>query len=444
MNSSSKDGVEITGLIDMAPLSGLQKRVIALCSLVILLDGYDIQALGLVIPRMAKDFHIAPAAFAVAISTSAIGMVLGALLFSPLADRFGRRPMLIAMMVLVGASTMGAMTATGTMDLAVWRFLTGLGLGASMPIAVALTSEYVSSKRRIALMTLMYCTAPVGAFMAGMIGPVMNAIYGWRGIFAFGGVLPLIAAVVFWFWLPEALRILLQRNPTDPNIAHQLGRIAPGFTAARPHYTQTKEAKAHAIGVLFVPRFRSRTALLWLIFMCNGFVNFSLISWLPTLLEAAGWTAGNANRVTGLIGICGIGGGQLIAWIADRGRPVLALGGTYAAVAVVFSLFAVGPANHAVWLVILLLIGVGAFGAHFTIGAFAASLYPPEVRSTGIGWASGVGRFGAIFGPIAVAGLMKLGITPAVIISFLLLPMCVCAACVAGLRHALTEAKHGR
>ncbi len=444
MNSSSKDGVEITGLIDMAPLSGLQKRVIALCSLVILLDGYDIQALGLAIPRMAKDFHIAPAAFAVAISTSAIGMVLGALLFSPLADRFGRRPMLIAMMVLVGASTMGAMTATGTMDLAVWRFLTGLGLGASMPIAVALTSEYVSSKRRIALMTLMYCTAPVGAFMAGMIGPVMNAIYGWRGIFAFGGVLPLIAAVVFWFWLPEALRILLQRNPTDPNIAHQLGRIAPGFTAARPRYTQTKEAKAHAIGVLFVPRFRSRTALLWLIFMCNGFVNFSLISWLPTLLEAAGWTAGNANRVTGLIGICGIGGGQLIAWIADRGRPVLALGGTYAAVAVVFSLFAIGPANHAVWLVILLLIGVGAFGAHFTIGAFAASLYPPEVRSTGIGWASGVGRFGAIFGPIAVAGLMKLGITPAVIISFLLLPMCVCAACVAGLRHAVTEAKHGR
>ena len=239
------------GLVDQAPVSRSQMRVIALCSLATFLDGYDVQALGLAIPRMAADFGVAPTAFAFALAASLVGMAVGAMLLGPLADRFGRRPMLIAMMALVGSTTLGAMLAPDPTALSILRVFTGLGLGATVPVAIAMTSEYAPARRRAALVTMMVCCTALGSMSAGFVAPMVEALWGWRGIFAVGAVLPLAMAVLLWAALPESLRFLNARGLRPGEIARQLQRIVPGHSGSLALANETaRAARAHVFRIL--------------------------------------------------------------------------------------------------------------------------------------------------------------------------------------------------
>jgi MFS transporter, AAHS family, 4-hydroxybenzoate transporter len=381
-------------------------RTIALCSLASLLDGYDIQALGLSIPGMAKEFGAAPTALTFAVSASLIGMALGAIMLGPLGDRFGRKPMLVAFLLLIGVTTIGAITATGPNSLAIWRFFSGLGMGAIIPVAVAIVAEAAPETSRTALITMMIACSPIGSFVAGFAAPLIEPAFGWRGIFAFGGMLTLIAALAIWFALPAFA--IVKRPELKPNLAS-----------------------------LFTPAYRARTSLLWLIFGVNLFVTYSLISWLPTLLSEAGWAKADAQRATGLMALGGVCGGLLIAWAADRGRAIPVLVAAYVASAGLFVLFAIGPGSQAAWMALLVLVGAGAIGSQMALGSFSASFYPSEIRATGLGWSGGVGRLGAIIGPLVMAALLKLSISSSVILALLMIPMLVSAVCVTRLGRAL-------
>jgi AAHS family 4-hydroxybenzoate transporter-like MFS transporter len=420
--------VDISQLIDEAPLSAFQARIVALCALASFLDGYDVQALGLAVPRMAETFAVAPTAFAPALSGSLVGMAGGAMLLAPLGDKFGRRPMMIALMSLIGLSTLGVMLAHNLVVLTGWRVLTGVAIGAAVPIAVAMTSEYTPVRLRAGLITVVIAAMALGSFAAGIVAPIVDGLWGWRGIFAVGAVLPLVLAAMLWAAFPESLRFLIARGHKPEEVLRQVRRIAPGGADIVPVASAPAHVAKASLGALFSPLYRFRTTLLWVILWFNLFAAYSLISWLPTLLHSAGWATADAQRATGLVALGGIAGGLCMSWIADRGHAIKTLVGAYMATAFLLGMITTGPGNVAVWTSLLTLVGAGAFGAQMAlISISAAHYYPPELRSTGVGWYSGVGRFGAIVGPLALAELMKAGWASGPILGFLIIPMLVCA-----------------
>jgi MFS transporter, AAHS family, 4-hydroxybenzoate transporter len=378
---------------------------IALCALASLLDGYDIQALGLSIPGMARDFGIAPTQLSTAVTASLIGMAFGAITLGPLGDRFGRKPMMVSFLLLIGVTTIGAIASNGAVALAAWRFFSGLGMGAIIPVAIAIVAEAAPESRKTALIAMMMACSPIGAFIAGFSAPHIEPEFGWRGIFGFGGVLTVIAGVAIWLALPGAPPVKAALKPT--------------------------------VLSLLTPKYRARTTLLWIIFAASLFVSYALISWLPTLLGAAGWAKAEAQRATGLLSLCGVCGGLAMAWAVDKGRAVPVLATAYVASAGLFVMFVIGPGGKGAWLALLALIGAGAIGAQMALGSFSASFYPSEIRSTGLGWSGGIGRIGAIIGPLVIAELLKLLVPSGLILALLMIPMLLCAFCVTRLGRAL-------
>jgi AAHS family 4-hydroxybenzoate transporter-like MFS transporter len=294
-----------------------------------------------------------------------------------------------------------------------WRIATGLGIGGSVPVAIAMTSEFAPARLRTALVTAMVVCTALGSFAAGIIAPSLEAKFGWHGIFAAGGIFPLAAALLFWIGLPESFRA---RDVSTENV---------------PSATVT---------TLLRPPLRHRTVLLWIVFWSNLFVNYSLISWLPTLLGSAGWEKPAAQRATGLLALGGIVGGLTLARLADKGLAFRSLATTYVLVAIVLCLFVLAPPSASGWLPLIALVGAGAFGAAMALGSYCAGFYPAPIRTTGLGWSGGIGRVGSMIGPLVLAGLMSAHIASPAILGLLMIPMVICAICVLLLPGALKDA----
>lgn len=432
-------GVDVRQLIDERPLAPLQKLIIVLCGLVVLLDGYDIQTMALAVPSLASQWAILPSKFGLALSASLIGLMVGAGLLAPLGDKYGRRPLLIGGMALLGVASLGTIVSTMPEHLVVWRFITGLGLGASIPNGTALTSEYMPARRRAALVTLMFCNMAVGAFVAGFTAPAIIETWSWRGIFVVGGVLPLVVSLVLLLFAPESVRFLLARDPDDPRIRKILLRIAPGVNAAFVR-SEAQTAERHSVLALFVREYRLRTLLIWCAFILNLFVLYTLISWIPTLLRGAGWTAANASRGVGIINAGGVVAGLLISAFVDRNRTLPAMLVAYIGVAVSLAFFMILPSG-AIWWLLLAVIGGGTSGAQMTLNSLAAGIYPPVIRATGVGWATSIGRVGAALAPLVAAAVVGRQVAPLSVLGLLIIPVLACAASV-GLLSAAMRAFH--
>jgi len=406
---------------DMAEASGRKSwHILVICAFAAFADGYDIQALGLAIPRMAAHFQMEPAAFTLATSTSLIGMAIGALFLSPLGDRYGRERTLAAMLGMIALTTFAIVIATTPFSIAIYRFFSGLGLGAAVPIAVALTSDNVSDRHRATLITIMVSCTGVGAFAAGQLAPLLDSLGDWKAIFGLGAILPLIGAVLAWIIAPARIG-------------------APARTGAQQPQGQAmaeRPPKA-SVAVLFARPLCFRTMVASGLFWFNLMMNYSIISWLPTLLHGAGWDMAAAARATGLISIGGIVGGLAISMLADRGKAIRALFGAYGVAAAALATFSLIPADKALWTALLLLVGLSAFGAQLALSAIVAAYYPSAVRGTAIGWSSGFGRSGAFIGPIIIAAFMTSGLSSANILTLMMVPMLFCLMGVALLPYAL-------
>lgn len=437
--------IEVGELIDLSPISGLQKRVIILGSMATFIDGYDIQALGLAIPGMATSFGIAPTAFAPALSLSLLGVGLGAIVFGPLADRIGRRPVLIGMLVLIGLSTLGAMFAPSPAVLAFTRLLTGLGVGGAVPVALAMTAEYSPARCRAVLVTAMVASMALGSFAAGILAPHIEAAWGWRGLFGVGAVAPLAMAAVFYAAYPESMRLLLLSGRRIEDVRHQVGLISPAHATSLPVASPPEIRGRARFRDLFSPAYRHRTVLIWVMLWFNLFTAYSLIGWLPTLLTSAGWEPALAQQMTGVLALGTIVGGVGISWLRDRGHTTAPLFIAYCAAAVIFFGFLLVQGNVTAWMAMLVLLGLCVFGAQAALVSIAAAFYyPPELCSTGVGWFNAIGRTGAIVGPLMVAHLINAGWSTEAILATLGLPILVCAAGVLLLPGALRARNGGR
>jgi len=436
---------EIGALIDGRRLSAEQVGVLVLCSLVVLLDGYDIQTMALAVPSLVADWNIAPSSFSFALSASVLGMLVGTALLAPVGDKIGRRPVLIAAMAVVGLASIGTAFGTTPAQLAAWRFLTGIGLGMSLPNATALTSEYVPLRSRAFLISVMFVSIALGALIAGFTAPALIEAFGWRSIFVVGGMLPLVLTVLLFAWIPESLRLLVAERPGDPRIGGILRRFLPGIDAATLYVRAEDRIEKQSVLALFGPLFLSRTVLLWCLFALNLFVLFVLISWLPTVLSDAGWSRPQALRGAVMIQAGGIVGGLAIARLVDRGRAGAALLGGYVLAAAAFALFLALPATVPGWTALLLVVGAGVSGAQAALTALSAIFYPPSLRATGAGWASCCGRAGAVLAPLAGGYVLgSLDLAPDRQLALLIVPVLLCAVCVMLLPYAWKEGGDAR
>jgi MFS transporter, AAHS family, 4-hydroxybenzoate transporter len=438
--SSAAQRVDVGELIDQGTLTTPRFLVVALCALVVLMDGYDIQTMALAVPSLADEWGIAPASFSLALSASVFGMLIGTALVAPVGDRFGRRPMLIVGMAVVGVASIATAFSSTPVHLIVWRLLTGIGLGMSLPNATALTSEYVPRRTRAFLISAMYISIALGALIAGFLAPVLIDAFGWRSIFLVGGVGPLCVAVLLVIYIPESLRLLLSASPDDARIPQIVRRFLPGVDPATVVAGAEGRTEKRNVLALFAPEFRARTTLLWGVFALNLFVLFVLISWLPTILTDAGWTRAQALRGAVVIQAGGILGGLLISRLVDRGKTIAAMTGTYVIVAVAFGLFLVFPPTLTNWTILLLIVGAGVSGSQAALTALSAIFYPPGIRATGAGWASASGRAGAVVAPLAGGVVLgQLNLAPEEHLALLIPPVLLCGLCMMLLRFAWLE-----
>ena len=425
--------VGLAELIDRRPMSAAQMWVAALCAATLFVDGYDIQVMALAVPSLSQAWSLPPSSFGFALSAVVLGMTVGAGVLGPLGDRFGRRTMLIVTMTCVGLLTCGTALAASPVEFVVWRLATGVALGAGIPSCAALTSEYAPVASRSFVMGLMNVATPIGAFSAGFLAPLVLDAFGWRGTFLIGGVGPLVIALLALF-IPESLKFLLVRRPTDARIPRYIRRIAPDVDAGTVSVEARSEVRRVSPLELLSAAFRARTLLLWGLLVLNMFNLYVLVSWLPTLLERSGWGLADALRGAVLIQGGGIAGGLLMSRFMDRGatRPALVGGFLLSAAALVAFSFLPG---QGAWIALLLFAGAGVFGAQLSLNALSAAYYPPAIKATGVAWALVIGGLGAVAGPMAGAGLIDLGLSPASILALLAVPSVICALSVALMRR---------
>ena len=413
-------------------MSRLQWLVAVSCALVMFVDGYDIQVMALAVPALSMQWGIEPSRFGVALSAAVLGIGLGGAFVAPLGDRIGRRPLLTIALVIAGVSTLATATSTTPTEFALWRLLTGIGIGAGIPNCNAWTSEYVPARMRGSLLVLMNAAIGIGAFSAGFIAPGILQSWGWRGTFLIGGTVPLAIALILYWRAPESLKFLAARRPGDPRIASILKRLAPdlalvGLERQEASSLESRSSAPSGFAQLLGPIYRQRTLVLWGVVLANLFTLYVLISWLPTLLQRSGWSLAAAVRGAVLIQAGSVVGGILLSFFLDRGKALPALLTAFLLATACLVLFRLTPSGLA-WAVLLLLLGGGVGGAQLALNALSTAYYPPAIKATGMSWVGVVGTLGSIVAPLAGGWAIDQGVTAVTILMVLGVAPLVCAA----------------
>jgi AAHS family 4-hydroxybenzoate transporter-like MFS transporter len=433
---TSSAALDIRRFIDDRPVSRFQLLVALMCALIVFVDGFDAQAMGFVAPALTAALGISRGLLGSVISSGLVGMMVGALVSGPLADRIGRKPVLIACALIFGVGSLLTATAQSVESLMAWRAVTGLGMGGAMPNAIALTSEYMPRRRRAGAVTMMICGFSLGAAVGGLVAASLIPRFGWGSVFVVGGIIPIAIALISVFLLPESIRFLLVRGGAEARARAYVLRIAQGEVVTGPLSAGPDEhghAGAFIVSELFTEGRAVATILIWVIYFMNLLNLYFLNSWLPTIISDAGIPVGTAIRLTSLFQIGGIAGAVILGRLLDRTFSFWILAGCYAWAAMF--VYSIGHAGASVSLLALTITcaGVGIIGGQNASHALSSEFYPTRIRSTGVGWALGIGRIGSIVGPV-VGGLLLAQSTPMRDVFWAaLIPALIAASAAAGI-----------
>ena len=437
---------DVQELIDSRRVGGFQVIVAALCALVVLIDGFDTQAIGYVAPAIVRSWHVDRAALTPVFSAGLFGLMLGALAFGPVADRFGRKPVLLFCALFFGLMSLATATAQSVQSLTMLRFITGLGLGGAMPNAIALTTEYAPRRVRATTVMIMFCGFSVGAALGGIAAASLITHFGWKSVFVLGGIVPCLAFPFLAARLPESIRYLVVRGGGRDRVAAILNRIDPGavFAADTTFTVEEHEAKGFIVGQLFAEGRGVFTTLIWVVFFMSLLDLYFLTNWLPTIIHDAGIPVSRAALITSMYQVGGTAGTLLLGRLFDRFSPFLMLALTYLAAGVFVLL--IGTTGTSIGALVLTVFGAGfcVVGGQIGANALTANSYPTAIRSTGVGWALGIGRIGSIVGPVVGGLLLSLHWAVRQIFLVAALPVLIAALaafCISFLRRA-PEGEH--
>ncbi|HEY4615310.1 MAG TPA: MFS transporter [Citricoccus sp.] len=426
--AQARSGGDSTGAADLreriehAPMGAYQWLIIAICTFLNALDGYDVLAMAFTATPVTEEFGLSGAELGFLLSAGLIGMAIGSLALGPVADRIGRRNMTVLALVVNAAGLFLSATSTNAWELGVWRIVTGLGIGGILVGTNVISSEYANRARRGLAVSIYAAGYGVGASLGGTAAIWMMEHFGWRAVFTLGGVLTVFALVLVLALLPESAAYLYDRRPAGAleKVNRIARRVGQDPVTALPEATGRARAGAPAsgaeedrgIGALFNRRNRTVTILVWVSFFAVMFGFYFVNSWTPRLLNESGLTQ-NQGVVAGIMLTLGgtIGSllfGVLTARWSTRATLVWFTVGAAGAIVLFISSAAIVWAVFALGIVVGMLINGCIAGLYvLTPQSYAAS-----VRSTGAGWAIGIGRAGAILAPMATGALLDVGWTP--------------------------------
>jgi len=399
--------VNVPALIDHQKISGSQVLTAVLCAAVVFMDGFDAQAIGYVAPSLSRAWQLPPGALGPVFGIGLFGLTVGALVFGPAADRFGRKPVIVLSTLGFGLCTLLTVSADSLASLMAWRFVTGLGLGGAMPNTIAITSEFSPLRSRTTMVMVMFIGFSLGSALGGVVTAQLVPLYGWTAVFWVGGLFPLVLLPVLLLWLPESVRLLALRGTEDERIGRILQRINPQlvFASGTKFVAPEEHPSGWTVRHLFTEGRALGTILLWIMFFMNLLDLYFLANWLPTVINNAGVSVRLAVMTAALVQVGGIVGTLILARLMDRFSPYWVLVGTFFLAGVFIA--SIGLAGATIGLIIPAVFATGfcVVGAQIGSNALAATYYPTFIRSTGVGWALGIGRIGSIVGPV-VGGIM--------------------------------------
>lgn len=404
--------MNIRDRIDASPMSPFQWVVVGICTFLNALDGFDVLAMAFTANRVSSEFGLSGSQLGVLLSAGLFGMAAGALFLAPFADTFGRRPMLLFTTGLTAAGMFLSATASSVTELGTWRVVTGLGVGGILACTNVITSEYSNKRWRGMAVSIYTAGYGVGATLGGMMAVSLQASYGWRSVFIFGGAVTAFAFVLLWVLVPESVDFLVTKRPARAE--KQLGVLARKMrlhqdTVLLPKIesaTGNKAPKGQQFTELFTPKNRRVTLLIWVAFFATMFGFYFVNSWTPKLLVTAGMT--ESQGVVGglMLTLGGTFGSLLFGALTTKWqtRKVLFSFTVLSALTMVVFIASVGilAMAFAMGIVVGMLIN-GCIAGLYTL---APASYAPQTRGTGVGWALGIGRFGAILAPLIVGVLL--------------------------------------
>ena len=413
--------VTVSAVIDRRPVGAIQVVVLSLCGFVMFLDGFDTQALSFAVPVLAKEWGLTPTQVGPLLSAAILGLMVGYLALSPLANRVGHRRVIIFATAGFGFMTLLCSMASGPTELIVLRFLTGTGLGAAIPSLVALTSEFAPRRRRASFVLFIYCWLALGFVAAGLVSGLVIPQFGWRTMFVIGGTLPLVLLIVLVVFLPDSPRYLLTRPASAQRLRTLLLRIDPSLPATTVIGLDAEDATASSrarsmVVELLRRRWLASTLLLWAALTANLAAFYSIQSWMPSIVGSFGQEPTVIIAATVLTSVGGIVAAAVIGPSMDRFNPFLILGSVYILGSVFIVILGFSLDGDA-WLLLTaaFVAGTCVTGGQMSIVAAASLVYSVRLRSTGVGWALGIGRLGGIVGPILVGTALGSNVEPEVV-----------------------------
>lgn len=449
--------VLIEPLVDDQKIGWFTLKLLLWSWLAMFADGFDISALAFAIPDLVREWGVPGPAFRYAQIASNVGVLIGAPLLGFVGDRYGRRVAIILGTVIFGVFTLAISQAQSVDQVTVMRFLTGIGIGGLMPNTIALNAELSPRRWRALLVVLMFTGITLGSGTPGAVAGWLVPKFGWEILFVIGGVVPLVVAACLWFVLPESVKFLAKRPDRQPELLKTVRAMRPDMQFAQdtvfiapPPAAETARAAATASGSavsqssdagflgykeIFRGSLKLITPLLWICFATTLMANFFLNSWIPLILEGHGLTPKEAAFASAGYHVGGTAGGLIVSLLLNRyGYSAIVALFVVAPIAI-FSMGLEGN-SHAMTAVVTCIAGFAVLGVQFGNNACAGLIYPTEARSNGVGFALGIGRLGAIIGPLVGAELIARKTPVSELFAWASLPMAigaVAAVAVTGL-----------
>jgi AAHS family benzoate transporter-like MFS transporter len=402
--------IDVTALLDGARFNTFHARVLFWCALIIIFDGYDLVIYGVVLPSLMAEWGLSSIQAGALGSCALVGMMLGALFFGSLSDRIGRRKTIMICVTIFSSVTALNGMAQSPEAFALCRFIAGLGIGGVMPNVVALMNEYAPKKSRSTLVALMFSGYSLGGMLSAGLGMVLIPQWGWQAVF-YVALIPLLALPFLIRQLPESMDFLLRTSQTVKAQA-LLKQVAPSYVPSESDQLSHAVAKGTSVSIakLFRDGRKLSTFMLWLAFFCCLLMVYALSSWLPKLMTAAGYGLNSSLAFLVVLNVGAIIGAVAGGWLGDRIGIAKVLFAYFSCGALALSLLAL-KAPLPVLYFLIAIAGACTIGTQILANACTVQFYPPEVRATGLGWAMGVGRTGAIIGPM-LGGVLQASSLP--------------------------------
>jgi len=405
-NAAAASNGDIRGQIETGSMTAFQLVAVGICWTINMLDGFDVLAVAFAAPEISREWGLKPTELGIVFSAGLFGMMAGALLLAPIGDYLGRRLTILGGLVTITIGMLVTAYVEDVPQMVLIRVITGLGIGTILASLTTMAAEYSSNKRRNLAISFMHAGYPIGAIIGGLISVYLINAFGWRSVFIFGGAASAIMIPLVFLFLPESVNYLLDKQPRNAlrDVNAIAGRLKLPLLETLPGKPAQEKPQSISVAALFSKEYLAPTLALWLAFFLSMVALYFLLSWTPKVVVNAGLSADQGRFAGVLMNVGGAIAMTLLGWLSAKFGLKRLIQIYFVVSAVMIMIFATASLSTALLMVFAFLMGIEMAGL---VGLYsvAARLYPTQMRNTGVGWAIGIGRWGAVFGP-AAAGWM--------------------------------------